>query len=176
MDRTLLLNATYEPLRIVPWQKAIILLMKGKVEVLAEHERIIRGVAMTIALPSVLRLNRHIRISRRLHHVPFSRTNIYTRDRYQCQYCARRLPSTKLTFDHVVPVSQGGRKDWENIVTCCIDCNRRKGGKTPDQAGLSLLRRPKRPRFLPALRISVGLAHVPDCWRDYLYWNLEALD
>lgn len=173
MDRTLLLNATYEPLRIVSWQKAITLLTKGKVEVVAVYDREIRGVSITFKLPSVLRLLTQVRIARRFHHVPFSRANIYLRDGYACQYCGERKPSAELTFDHVIPVSRGGRKDWENIVTCCIECNRLKGGRTPEEAGLKLVRRPRRPTFLPAVRITIGLREVPKSWRDYLYWNLE---
>lgn len=173
MDRTLLLNATYEPLRVVSWQRAIILLVKGKVEVLAAHDRAIRSVSVTLQLPSVLRLNHRVRVTRRFHHVPFSRTNIYLRDKNCCQYCARRLPSSELTLDHVIPVSQGGRKDWENIATCCFECNRRKGGKTPEQAGLRIIRSPKKPTFLPALRINLGLSDVPESWRNYLYWHSQ---
>ena len=173
MEQTLLLNATYEPLRVVSWQKAITLLTKGKVEVVAAYDRDIRSVSITFKLPSVLRLLQHVRIARRFHRVPFSRANIYLRDKYRCQYCAQRLPSIELTFDHVIPVSRGGRKDWENIVTCCIDCNRLKGGKTPEEAGLQLIRPPRRPTFLPSLRITIGLREVPESWRDYLYWNVE---
>ena len=77
------------------------------------------------------RLLRYIRIKRRIDYVPFSRANIYARDRHHCQYCGHLFPTSDLTFDHVIPVAQGGRKDWENIVTCCVTCNRRKGGRTP---------------------------------------------
>ena len=174
MDRSLLLNASYEPLRVITWQKAVILLVKGKVEVIASYERIIRGVSISLEQPSVLRLRRRVRVARQFHEVPFSRANIYLRDDYRCQYCARQLPSSELTFDHVVPVSQGGRKDWGNIVTCCVQCNRRKGGKTPKQAGLQLIRKPKRPSFIPALQIRFGLSEVPASWRDYLYWTQGA--
>ena len=171
MDRSLLLNASYEPLKVITWQKAVILLIKEKVEVIASHDRTIRAVSFTLKLPSVLRLLRRVRVERQFHRVPFSRSNIYLRDRYRCQYCARRFPASKLTFDHVVPVSHGGRKDWENIVTCCIDCNRKKGGKTPEQAGLELVRRPKRPAHLPAHAIVYGMSEVPHTWRDYLFWS-----
>ncbi len=173
MEPTLLLNATYEPLRVVSWQRAITLLTKGKVEVVAAYDRDIRGVSITFKLPAVLRLLYHVRVARRFHRVPFSRANIYLRDKYRCQYCAKQLPTHELTFDHVIPVSKGGRKDWENIVTSCIECNRLKGGKTPAQARLRLIRRPKRPNFLPSIRITIGLREVPDSWRDFLYWNIE---
>jgi 5-methylcytosine-specific restriction endonuclease McrA len=173
VERTLLLNATYEPLRVVSWQRAVTLLIKGKVEVLAAYDRVIRGVSISLEHPSVLRLRQRVRVAKRFHNVPFSRANIYLRDKNGCQYCARRLPSSELTLDHVIPASQGGRKDWENIVTCCIECNRRKGGMTPDQAGLQLIRTPKRPTFLPALRITLGIGEVPESWRAYLYWHRE---
>lgn len=169
MKRSLLLNASYEPLRVITWQKAVVLLVKGKVEVIASHGLMIRGVTVTLELPSVLRLLRRVRVTRRFHQVPFSRTNIYLRDKYRCQYCARRFSAPDLTFDHVIPASQGGRKEWENIVTCCIVCNRKKGGKTPDQAGLKLVRRPTRPSYLPSYAITYGMAEVPAVWRDYLY-------
>lgn len=169
MKRSLLLNASYEPLRVITWQKAVVLLVKGKVEVIASHGLVIRGVTMSLELPSVLRLLRRVRVARRFHQVPFSRANIYLRDKYRCQYCSRRFTAPELTFDHVIPASQGGRKEWENIVTCCIDCNRKKGGKTPEQAGLKLARRPSRPSYLPSHAITYGLGEVPADWRDYLY-------
>ncbi|HEX6324095.1 MAG TPA: HNH endonuclease, partial [Vicinamibacterales bacterium] len=140
MEQTLLLNATYEPLKVVDWRKAVTLWCQGKVEVISVYDREIRGVTFSMKLPSVIRLLRRIRIKRRLDHVPFSRANIYARDKHSCQYCGKPFPSSELTFDHVVPVAQGGRKDWENIVSCCISCNRRKGGRTPAQAGMTLIR------------------------------------
>ena len=176
MEQTLLLNATYEPLKVVHWQKAITLLYQGKVEVISEHDREIRAVSFRIKLPSVIRLLRYIKIKRRFDYVPFSRANIYARDNHVCQYCGEQFPTSELTFDHVVPVAQGGRKDWENIVTCCVTCNRRKGGRTPHEAGLHLVKWPKRPESVPAIRITIGLRSAPDSWRDYLYWNAELED
>ena len=176
MEQTLLLNATYEPLKVVHWQKAITLLYQGKVEVISEHDREIRAVSFRIKLPSVIRLLRYIKIRRRFDYVPFSRANIYARDNHSCQYCGDQFPTSELTFDHVVPVAQGGRKDWENIVTCCVTCNRRKGGRTPHEAGMHLVKWPKRPESVPAIRITIGLRNAPDSWRDYLYWNAELED
>jgi len=176
MEQTLLLNATYEPLKVVHWQKAITLLYQGKVEVISEHDREIRAVSFRIKLPSVIRLLRYIKIKRRFDYVPFSRANIYARDNHSCQYCGDQFPTSELTFDHVVPVAQGGRKDWENIVTCCVTCNRRKGGRTPQEAGMHLVKWPKRPESVPAIRITIGLRNAPDSWRDYLYWNAELED
>jgi 5-methylcytosine-specific restriction endonuclease McrA len=178
MEQTLLLNATYEPLKVVDWRKAVTLWCQGKVEVISVYDREIRGVTFSMKLPSVIRLLRRIRIKRRLDHVPFSRANIYARDRHSCQYCGKPFPGSELTFDHVVPVAQGGRKDWENIVSCCIACNRRKGGRTPAQAGMTLIRPPKRPARSPgsAIHITFGLRNAPESWRDYVYWNVELDD
>ncbi len=176
MEQTLLLNATYEPLRVVHWQKAITLWAQGKVEIVAEYDREVRSVSFSIRLPSVIRLLRRIRVRRTMEYVPFSRANIYARDQHKCQYCGGGFPTSELTFDHVVPVAQGGRKDWENIVTCCVGCNRRKGGRTPEQAGMRLLRAPRKPDRAPALRITFRLPHAPDSWRDYIYWNAELDD
>ena len=176
MEQTLLLNATYEPLRVVHWQKAITLWCQGKVEIVAVYEREVRSVSFSIKLPSVIRLLRRIRIRRHAEYVPFSRANIYARDRHECQYCGGGFSTSELTFDHVIPVAHGGRKDWENIVTCCMTCNRRKGGRTPEQAGMHLIRKPRRPDRAPAIRITFGLRNAPESWRDYVYWNVELED
>ena len=174
MEQTLLLNATYEPLKVVHWQKAVTLMCQGKVEVISEYDhREVRSVKFSFRLPSVIRLLRYIRIKRTIDYVPFSRANIYARDDHSCQYCGEVFATAELTFDHVVPVAQGGRKDWENIVTCCISCNRKKGGRTPAEAHMHLIRIPKRPALAPAIRIAVGLRNAPDSWRDYFYWNME---
>jgi 5-methylcytosine-specific restriction endonuclease McrA len=173
MEQTLLLNASYEPLRVLNWQKAITLWCQGKVEVIAVHDREIRAVSFSLKLPSVIRLLRFVKIKRRFDYVPFSRANIYARDSHTCQYCNTAFGTADLTFDHVVPVAQGGRKDWENIVTCCVTCNRRKGGRTPEEAGMQLRRPPRRPSSTPAVRVTIGLREAPESWRDYLYWNLE---
>jgi 5-methylcytosine-specific restriction endonuclease McrA len=176
MEQALLLNASYEPLKVVDWQKAITLWCQGKVEVIAVHDREIRAVSFSFKLPSVIRLLRFVRIKRRFDYVPFNRTNIYERDGNTCQYCADTFSTAELTFDHVVPVTQGGRKDWENIVTCCVTCNRKKGGRTPAEAGMKLLRQPRRPSSAPAarmIRFEIGLKHTPESWRDFLYWHVE---
>ena len=135
MEQTLLLNATYEPLKIVHWQKAITLLCQGKVEVIDVYDREIRAVSFSIRLPSVIRLLRYIKIKRRFDYVPFSRANIYARDHSSCQYCGHAFPTSELTFDHVVPVAQGGRKDWENIVTCCVTAIARRAAARRPKPG-----------------------------------------
>jgi 5-methylcytosine-specific restriction endonuclease McrA len=170
IEQTLVLNASYEPLKIVDWQRAITLWCQGKVEIVAEHNREVRAVTFTFRLPSVVRLLRMVRV-RRANVVPFTRANIYLRDDYTCQYCGEKFLSDELTFDHVIPQAQGGRRGWDNIATACVPCNRRKGSRTPEDAGMPLLRHPRRPAPSPVFRVTLGLRKTPECWRDYLYWN-----
>ena len=173
MEHTLVLNASFEPINIVPWQKAITLLFQGKVEVLAEYDREIHAVSFRIKLPSVLRLLKYVRMRKRFRHVKFNRANIYARDLHTCQYCGTRCSTEDLTFDHVTPQVQGGQATWENIVTACISCNNRKGGRTPWQAGMRLIRPPVKPRWMPVVTLTFGIRNAPLSWRDYLYWNIE---
>jgi hypothetical protein len=93
MEQTLLLNATYEPLKVVHWQKAVTLWCQGKVEIIAHHDREVRAVSFSFKLPSVIRLLRYVRIKKRFDYVPFSRANIYARDEFKCQYCAEVFPT-----------------------------------------------------------------------------------
>jgi 5-methylcytosine-specific restriction endonuclease McrA len=171
MENALLLNATYEPLRVISWKKAITLVTMGKVEVIEEYDREVRSVSFTIRLPSIIRLIRYVR--RKKSGVKFSRQNIYARDKNQCQYCGRKLSSEELTYDHLIPKSRGGKTEWTNIVTCCMDCNRKKGGRTPEDAQMGLLRKPEKPEWLPILRITINIKNAPESWLDYLYWNVE---
>ena len=174
MEQVLLLNITYEPLKVINWRKAITLFLLGKVEVLEEYGREIHSVSFVVKLPSVVRLLRMVK--RPSTPVKFSRQNIYSRDKYTCQYCGSRFPPNDLTYDHVIPKSRGGKTIWNNIVTCCINCNRKKGGRTPAEAHMQLIRKPRRPEWLPALRITIGVRDVPQSWRDYLYWNVELIE
>jgi 5-methylcytosine-specific restriction endonuclease McrA len=171
MEQVLLLNITYEPLKIINWKKAIKLLCLGKVEVLEEYGRDIHSIQFSIKLPSVVRLLKMVK--RPKNAVKFSRQNIYARDRYTCQYCGCKVATEDLTYDHVLPKSRGGKTVWENIVSCCMECNRKKGGRTPSEASMKLIRKPVRPTWIPAIRITIGIKHIPQAWRDYLYWNVE---
>jgi 5-methylcytosine-specific restriction endonuclease McrA len=171
MEQTLLLNVTYEPLRVISWQKAITLLTLGKVEVIEEYDQEIHSVSFSIKLPSVVRLLRLVKWLG--DSVKFSRKNIYARDQGRCQYCGKDLRHQEITYDHVIPKSLGGKTSWENVVTCCLECNSKKGGKTPHQAGMKLLKLPHRPKWDISLRITIGLRNTPESWRDYLYWNVE---
>ena len=170
MDQVLLLNLTYEPLRVISWRRAIRLLTLGKVEVIEETDTEVRSMTFVIRLPSVVRLLRLVRRGRRP--VRFSRHNIYVRDGFRCQYCGRRHAVEDLTYDHVIPRARGGRTDWENIVTACVECNALKGGRTPAEAGLRLLRPAGRPAWLPAVQITLQWRNAPEAWRDYLYWTI----
>ena len=174
MEKVLLLNAAYQPLKIIPWQRAVILRISGKVEVLQEYEREIRSVSLTLRLPSVVRLIRFFFY--RPPAVKFSRTNVYIRDQFRCQYCGHSYPDSDLSLDHVVPQWMGGQKCWENIVTCCIGCNRKKGGRTLDKSGMKLIRKPFKPRYSLRWGLSSQLNAHPETWRDYFhYWDPKAL-
>ena len=96
----------------------------------------IHSITFAIKLPSIIRLLKYVRVKNH-NRVKFSRANIYARDDYTCQYCGKKFPSEDLTFDHVVPVALGGQKRWDNIVAACFRCNHRKGGRTPEEAGMN---------------------------------------
>lgn len=168
---SLLLNATFEPLRIVPWQRAITMLVLGKVEVIEEYDRWIRGVTVRLRHPAVLRLHKPASVRART--VKFSRQNIFLRDRFTCQYCGRSAPASELTYDHVMPRNRGGRTEWTNIVTCCIRCNKLKGGRTPEEASMRLLRPAAKPRWTPGLSVAAGISEPPHPWRAYLGWRSQ---
>jgi 5-methylcytosine-specific restriction endonuclease McrA len=169
--RTLVLSQGFEPVSIVSWQHAITLLFLGKVEVIEEYDRDIKTTSLVIKVPAVVRLLSAFR--RHKKPVKFSRVNIYGRDRYTCQYCGVKHSINDLTYDHVVPRSQGGKTTWTNIATCCETCNRKKGGRTPAQAGMRLLKAPVQPTATPVLVVAVSRESVPDAWRDYMYWTSE---
>lgn len=172
MEQTLLLNATYEPIDVVDWRRAMTLWCQGKVEIVETHDREVRAVTFAFKLPSVVRLLRFVR-SRRRPVVQFTRANIYARDHYTCQYCQSAYPTHELTFDHVIPVSRGGMRSWENIVSCCIPCNRKKGSQTPEEAGMVLKHRPTQPIYSPVYRITLGIRQTPKNWHSFLYWNAK---
>lgn len=171
--QTLLLSAGYEPIRVVSWQRAITLLSLGKIEVLEEYDTEIRSPTVVFKMPAVVRFLRVFKRYRKP--VKFSRVNIYARDNYSCQYCAKKLKAAELTFDHVLPRSRGGKTNWENIVAACQRCNREKGSRTPREASMKLLATPTRPDWVPVLSLPLHPKNAPEAWRDYLYWT-GALD
>ncbi len=159
--RTLVLDSTYFPVRIVSWQRAMILFLSGRAEMVTEYdERRIQGVKETFALPKILRLHSKHKSDKK---VRFSRHNVFWRDSFRCQYCKKvELPS-RLTLDHVLPQSRGGKTTWENIVSCCSPCNTKKGNKLPHEAGMKLLSRPHTPKWTPQLYLRLK-ADDPEEW------------
>lgn len=166
-DQVLLLNATYEPMLVIPWQRAVTMLCVGKVEVLHNYGGVLRSVSWTLPKPAVVRLTNFVR--RRRRRIALTRRNIFVRDRHRCQYCATPFRAQELTIDHVQPRSRGGGASWENLVSSCAPCNRRKGGRTPSEARMKLLKAPKRPETLP-LKYALNLANrrLPKHWEEYL--------
>jgi 5-methylcytosine-specific restriction endonuclease McrA len=167
MDRTLLLNATFEPISVVPWQKAITLVFLEKVEVVREYNREIKGVSSAVPLPAVIRLLRFVRNNRSA--VKFSRRNTLLRDNHTCQYCGKSFDAKHLTCDHIVPKSRGGLTEWTNIVTSCTHCNRKKGDKLPVEANMHPRKRPSRPSGLYMLMLHLGVNVLPEYWKDYTF-------
>jgi 5-methylcytosine-specific restriction endonuclease McrA len=151
---------------VINWKRAVKLVFMEKVEVVEESERVVRSVSETMRIPSIVRLIRFVRFRRR--QAKFSRRNVYARDNYRCQYCNKRHPVEELTCDHVIPRSRGGGTTWTNIVTCCVKCNRKKGGRTPEEAGFSLVRKPMRPSWLWGVQARSTTAKAPPSWRNYL--------
>jgi 5-methylcytosine-specific restriction endonuclease McrA len=194
-SRVLVLNRSYLPVHITSVRRGFVLLYQGIAKAVDEqyrtfdfeswrslslevhHERL-GVVGGFIRVPRVLLLVAYERIPKR--HVRFSRFNIFARDNNTCQYCGRRLPRTELNLDHVVPRSQGGVSTWQNIVCSCHVCNRRKGGRTPEQASMRLIRRPSRPEWTPFTTEMFSLKRYKE-WMPYLtnvdsaYWNTELL-
>jgi 5-methylcytosine-specific restriction endonuclease McrA len=162
------LNSSYQPVKLVGWQKALVLWFQGKVEIVEYHaEGSVRSASASFKLPSVLRLKRYV-TPRKSTRLKFSRENIYLRDNFTCQYCAVGFAAKDLTLDHVVPASKFGRKDWTNVVTACRDCNHKKGNRTPLGAGMPLLNEPKIPTWLPIVQPLFHIENMPEEWRAYL--------
>ena len=163
--QTLLLTPWMMPHKIISWQTAITMSFLGKVEVLEEYDEDIKSPTFAMKAPAVVRLKRPIGGMKR--GVKFSRINVFARDEFRCQYCGARRPLRELNYDHVVPRVQGGKTVWENIVTSCYDCNSRKRGRTPEQAGMRLLRAPVKPKALPMTTIIPREGKHPPVWSDY---------
>ncbi|MGD2039880.1 MAG: HNH endonuclease [Anaerolineae bacterium] len=167
MSRVLVLNATYEPLNVVSVRRAVLLLLKEKAEVVEAAEAYLRSERMMLPVPIVIRLVYYVRIPRHFS-LPLSRRTVLARDHYTCLYCNAQPGKANLTIDHVLPRSRGGATSWDNVVTACQSCNRRKGNRTPQEAQMPLLRRPYRPRYL-ALSLIEG-TQAPKEWGKYMYF------
>lgn len=163
--RTLMLTPWMAPYRVISWERAIVLSYLGKVEVLEEYDELVPAPTITLRTPAVVRLTKaRVPIQNK---VRFSRTNVFLRDGFRCQYCGDRRPASELNYDHVIPRVRGGKTAWENIVTSCYACNDRKGSRTPVEAGMQLLRVPSKPRSLPLPPVIRPGTVVPEVWRDY---------
>jgi 5-methylcytosine-specific restriction endonuclease McrA len=186
----LVLNNLYQAVQITSTRRAFRLFYAGRARAVdadfrtydfdnwcdlppgADHERIVTP-RRAIRIPRVIQLLHYDRVPRR--EVRFTRRNIFFRDRNRCQYCGRVFSQAELNLDHVVPLSRGGTSSWENVVCACIPCNSRKGNRTPHEAGMHLVRMPKRPAGHPVLR-TVWVGPRYEEWKTFLdvaYWNVE---
>lgn len=198
----LVLNRHYAPVRVVTARRAFCMIVKQIAEIVSvendnflsydfeswreiselrakyereEHEWV-RCVRFELAVPRIIRLLFYDRLPRS--NVKFTRRNIYARDGSRCQYCGRRFPTSELSLDHVVPRSQGGLSTWRNVVCCCVTCNVQKGGRTPQQARMKLVRPPIKPRRSPVIALRLGSQKYAS-WKQFLdaaYWNVELRD
>ena len=192
----LVLNRVYQPVHVTSVRRALSLLYQGVARAIDEefrlfdfqswselaaaaHQDVIRTVTRRIRIPRVIVLLTYEHLPKA--RVRFSRFNIYARDDSTCQYCGRRLPRSELNLDHVIPRSRGGSTTWENVVCSCVACNLRKGGRSPNEAGMRLRRAPSRPRWTPVFRSATRRAFYRE-WMPFLslaeaaYWNTELKD
>ncbi len=201
-DPVLVLNRGYAATRIVPVRQAFVLLFRRVAEVIsvvdgrweqfdvsswlevAELQRRyeaskydwIRTASSMVAVPRIIRVHCCNRVPD--HHVPLNRRNLYARDGNTCQYCGRRFPTAELSIDHVQPQSRGGENSWTNLVCACVRCNARKGSQTPREAGMSLVRTPRRPKTCPDRSVRLRRRHY-EAWKVFLneaYWTVELRD
>ncbi|HKD42576.1 MAG TPA: HNH endonuclease [Myxococcaceae bacterium] len=191
----LVLNRLYQPVHVTSVRRAFSLLYQGIAKAIDDQYKLYEfsdWAALSAAEhDSVATVNKRIRVPRVLvlsayEHLPkgrvrFSRLNIYARDSDTCQYCGRKLARSELNLDHIIPRSQGGKTSWENVVCSCVPCNLKKGGRTPEQANMRLLKKPLRPRWTPFFRGSAKRITYRE-WLPFLtlaeasYWNVELLD
>jgi len=198
----LVLNRHYAAVRVTTARRALCMLFKRVAEIVsaddgsylshdfdswrevsqfkAQYERDrhdwVRCVRFDLAVPRVVRLLVYDRLP--ITPVRLTRRNIYARDRNHCQYCGKRFSTTELTLDHVVPRSRGGQMRWGNIVCSCVQCNVRKGGRTPEEAGMRLVVEPVRPRRSPVITLHLSSEKYAS-WKQFLdaaYWNVELRD
>jgi 5-methylcytosine-specific restriction endonuclease McrA len=195
----LVLNKLFMAVHVISVRRAFILLCKDLAEVVTEEDGQfltydfaswrevsefrrhfvnedddwIHTASTQIQVPRVIRLTSYEKLPKQT--VKFNRRNIFARDHNQCQYCGKRFPTSELSLDHVQPRSQGGLSTWDNIVCACVECNVRKGGRTPKQAHMSLIRKPEKPKRSPLLNLK--LTHRKyHSWKTFLdtaYWSVE---
>jgi len=195
----LVLNKHYMALRVVSVRRAFSLLFRDLAQVISIEEgryqtydfqswaevsqlrrefepdshEWIKTVRFEIVVPKIIRLLFYDKLPRQ--EVKFNRRNIFARDNNRCQYCGKKFPLAELSLDHVLPRSQGGKSTWDNVVCCCLECNVRKGGRTPEQAGIKIITPPKKPRRSPMITLKLNSARYAS-WKEFLdqaYWSVE---
>ena len=148
----LALNASFEPLTMVPMRRALRLVIDGKAEIVeADQDKVVRSERLTLPRPAVIRLTKFIHVPRRFRR-QVTNTFLFARDEYRCQFCGRTQQELRhrecLTRDHLVPLSRGGTNAWTNVLTACSSCNTRKGNLLPEEVGMHPLRPPHEPHFV----------------------------
>jgi 5-methylcytosine-specific restriction endonuclease McrA len=145
--------------------------IKGRFEP-HEHDWV-RTVRFSMVVPRIIRLTLYDRLPRK--DVKLNRRNIFARDENRCQYCGKKFPTSELSIDHVLPRSQNGKTTWDNVVCCCLKCNVKKGGRTPEQAAMTLVSKPAKPRRSPLITMQLS-SHRYRSWKQFLdhaYWSVE---
>ncbi|WP_370327430.1 HNH endonuclease [Euzebya sp.] len=160
-QKSLVLNASMEPLCVVPARRALVLTLTGKAEILHVGGTLYRSEHLEMSSPSVVRLRRYVRVPYR-RRATLTRRGVFIRDGHTCQYCGRPAEN----IDHVHPRSRSGAHEWENVVAACMRCNSKKGDRTPGEAGMSLTRRPFAPKAAFWMVVAVGTVR-PE-WETYL--------
>lgn len=161
----LVLNQNYAPLTVCRVRRAVVLIYQRKAEMLENGIGFISTIRGSFPLPSVIRLAymiKHPHLAKKL-----TRYEIFNRDHYTCQYCGKE--TRQLTLDHVIPRYRRGTHNWENVVSACVPCNHRKAGRTPQEAGMKLIRPPTRPSASPLYNIPYIYRQTRNEWQKYLY-------
>jgi 5-methylcytosine-specific restriction endonuclease McrA len=194
--KALILNRSYLPIHVTSVRRAFSLLYQGIAHAVNDQYQTFdfnswSHLSVSVRDESVGLVNRAIRVPRVIllvsydrvpkRQVRFNRYNIYARDKSICQYCGKKLPRHDLNLDHVIPRSRGGISTWENVVCSCLDCNRHKGGRTPQEAGMTLLKPAGKPKWTPYMTDSLTVVRYKE-WLPFLnmvdlsYWNTELLE
>lgn len=156
METILVLNSDYTPLNITTFKRAIVLVVKGKAEIVKDDVGVVRTENITYTKPLIIRLFKYI--THKMKKIRVNRQRLYKRDNNECAYCGSKK---ELTIDHILPKSRGGKNSWSNLITCCLPCNLKKGDKTPEEAKMPLLFTPKIPSFLS------NDSSIKKIWEDF---------
>ena len=163
--KTLKLDSSFRPIEVIDAVEALVLCLIGKAQAIETYSKVIKSVNESFELPCVIALKRIVKF--RYQTIPCHRRNVIWRDNNQCQYCSKHFMADKLTIDHVIPRSRGGKNDWFNLVTACKKCNQKKGDKTPSEANMPLIKEPKIPKSDIFKNISKN--QIIPRWKYYLW-------